>query len=441
LAPVLEGLQSLDAPNELATAAEVRWRADGSLLVGLREDAIHSWEPGTSESEPVATLAGTTYRRAARYGNYSRLGGGTSEGLVFAGDLFGVYLQRDGRVEGLKENLEIVGDLDHRSGWTVAVGLARQAQPFPGPEDIWEPYVAWLLDAEGGTRGLLPTRDGGVALDSCYPVELSIARFVADDLVFVLPGAEPGAFLYGTDGTLRATFGLDALSASRPDCGPEQKALLYEEEYRTAWLARHRIIDEVAANGEGDVFFFVRHAKDVSARSSVSGSTKAGRTAAARKGSAEPVTGGRESSGTGRGKATAVALSLDSFSDQEVEDLLAEAASEGGLVVLNGDRAAHVLDLAAPNAQAAEVESPSLSSSVAEIRVCWDIVHARVEDLHQTSTAPCAVRSNLGDARLRVDLFGDRAILLVRGATRLASGGAARPVSSEFLEARLRAVD
>ncbi len=437
LPPVLEGSRLLDTPNELAAAADIRWQADGSLLVGLREDAVHSWKPGTLETGPVATLAGTTYRRAARYGNYSRLGGGPPGGLVFAGDLFGVYRQRGGRIEGLKENLEIVGDLDHHSGWTVAVGLARQAEPSPGPEDLWEPYVAWLFDAEGGTRGLLPTRDGGVALDSCYPVELSIARFVADDLVLVIPGAEPGAFLYGTDGTLRGTVSLDALSASRPDCRPEQKALLYEEEYRTAWLARHRVLDEVAANGEGDVFFFVRHGEDVSSAPLVSRSTNGARAATAQNASARQVAAGRESIGAGEGKATVVALSLDGISGREVEDLLAEAASEGGLVVLNGDRAAQVL--AAAKAQTAEVESPSPTSSAAETGVCWDIVHARVEDLHETSTVPCAVRSDLGDARLRVDLSGDRAILLVRGPTRLASGGAARPRPSELFEARLRA--
>lgn len=222
-----------------------------------------SWTPGALETRLVVTLAGTTYGRAARYGNYSRLGGGPAGGLVFAGDLFGVYRQQDGRISALKPNLEIVGDLDHRAGWTVAVGLARRPEPSPGPEDIWEPSVAWLFDTEGGAQGLLPTRDGGVALDSCYPAELSVTRFVADDLVLVIPGAEPGAFLYGTDGMLRGTVDLGELSASRPACGPDQKPLLYEEEFRTAWLTRHRVIDEVAANGRGDVFFFVRHVDEL----------------------------------------------------------------------------------------------------------------------------------------------------------------------------------
>ena len=437
LPPVLEDLRPLDPPDEISSAADVRWQVDGSLLVGLRQDGIYSWRLGAPGSEAVVTLAGTTYRRAGRYGNYSRLGGGPVGSLVFAGDLFGAYRQRDGRIRALKANLEIVGDLDHRNGWTVAVGLARQPEPSPGQDDVWEPYVAWLFDAEGGVRGLLPTRDGGVALDSCYPVELSVSRFVADDLFLVIPGAEPGAFLYGTDGMLRGTLDVGAFSASRPDCGPEQKPLLYKEEHRTAWLSRHRVIDEVAANGEGDVFFFVRHVED--GQPVTSASTNGGRAPALQGGDAEQAATVKKSAGVAGGKPTVVALGLGSLPASEVEKLLTEAASQGGTVVLTGERAARLLAAANVQADVGGASPPSVSRvpSVPKASVCWDIVHARVDDLRRVSTAPCAVKSDLADARLRVDLSGDRAVLLIRGATRLASGNAERP--AELFEARLRA--
>ena len=438
LPPVLEDLRPLDPPDEISSAADVRWQADGSLLVGLRQDGIYSWRPGALGPELVVTLAGTTYRRAGSYGNYSRLGGGPTGKLVFAGDLFGVYRQRDGRITALKTNMEIVGDLDHRNGWTVAVGLSRQSEPFPGPDDIWEPYVAWLFDAEGGVRGLLPTRDGGAALDFCYPAELSISRFVADDLFLVIPGAEPGAFLYGTDGMLRGTVDVGAFSASRPDCGPEQKPLLYKEDHRTAWLSRHRVIDEVAANGEGDVFFFVRHVED--GQPVTSASTNGSRVPALQGGDAERTAAVEEGAGVAGGKPTVVALGLGSLSASEVEKLLTEATSQGGTVVLTGERAVQLL--AAARLQAgvggASPTSVSRAPSAPRASVCWDIVHARTDDLRRVSTAPCAVKSDLADARLRVDLAGDRAVLLIRGATRLASGGMERSRSAEFFAARLR---
>ncbi len=468
LAPVLDELRPLDAPDGILSAADVRWRSDGSLLVGLRRDGIHSWVLGGIRTELLVTLAGTTYRRAGRYGNYSRLGGESASGLVFAGDLFGVYRQRDGRITALKANLEIVGDLDHRDGWTVAVGLARQPEPSPGPDDIWEPYVAWLFDGEGGVRGLTPTRDGGAALDSCYPVELTIGRFVTDDLILVIPGAEPGAFLYGADGMLRQAADLGAFSASRADCGPEQKPLLPEEEFRTAWLRRHRVIDEVAANGQGDMFFFVRHVEDGEAAARAH--TERGPVIAARAVDAEQ-TAARYRAAVAAGDVTATAgrnvgaaggepgrfvFGLDDLAASDVKTLVEEdvktlleedvktlleeeAASQDGTVVLTGERAAALLAAVKVKSDVGGVPASPVAERPSPLRgsVCWDIVHARVDDLRSVSTAPCAVKSDLADARLRVDLAGDRAVLLIRGATRLASGNAPRP--AEFFEARLRA--
>ena len=452
LAPVLDELRPLDAPDGILSAADVRWRSDGSLLVGLRRDGIHSWVLGGIRTELLVTLAGTTYRRAGRYGNYSRLGGESASGLVFAGDLFGVYRQRDGRITALKANLEIVGDLDHRDGWTVAVGLARQPEPSPGPADIWEPYVAWLFDGEGGVRGLTPTRDGGAALDSCYPVEPMIGRFVTDDLILVIPGAEPGAFLYGTDGLLRQAADLGAFSASRADCGPAQKPLLPEEEFRTAWLRRHRVIDEVAANGQGDMFFFVRHVEDKEAAARAH--TEHGPAVAARAVDAEQ-TAARYRAAVAAGDVTATAgrnvgaaggepgrfvFGLDDLAASDVKTLVEEeATSQDGTVVLTGERAAGLLAALKVKTDVGGVPASPVGGAPSAPRgsVCWDIVHARVDDLQSVSTAPCAVKSDLADARLRVDLAGDRALLLIRGATRLASGNAPRP--AEFFEARLRA--
>ncbi len=339
LPPVLEDFRQLDLPHDIGVAADVRWQVDGRLLLGLRQDGVYLWRPGAGGSEALATLSGTTYRRAGRYGNYSRLGGASAGSLVFAGDLFGVYEQRNGRITALKANLEIVGDVDARDGWTVAVGLARQPEPSPGPEDIWEPYIAWLVDAEGGAQGLLPTRDGGAALDACYPVELSVSRFVADDLVLVIPGAELGAFLYGTDGMLRETVDVGSFSTRRPDCGPEQKSLLYEEAFRTAWLSRHRVIDEVAANDAGDVFFFVRHVVDSqpALTPSTTGSSEGDRETAHELARGAPPVQGKNAEQiaapdqqTGVARVGSFAVAPGSLSASELEQLMESAASQGG---------------------------------------------------------------------------------------------------------------
>lgn len=420
-APALEELRRLDLPEGLSAAADVRWRTDGRLLFGLERDGVYSWRPGAAAIEMEATLAGSTHGRASRYGNYSRLGGSAVSGLVFAGDLFGVYRRHDGRTTPLKQNLEMVADLDQRGGLAVTVGLARQPSPSPGPDDIWEPHIAWLIGAEGTVRGLLPTRDGGAALEACHAVELAVSRFVAGDLILVIPGAEPGVFLYGIDGSLRGTVDAEALSATRPDCGPEQRALLRSEESRTAWLRRHRLIDDVVANSEGDVFFFVRHVRD--------GEPPPGVEEGARSGAVEVATAQRadanrvaENAGSAEARRVRrVAVALDGLDLSE----LAAGASEGEAVVLSGEQAARVLALAKARADRNE----EASAPAPRASVCWDIVHARVDDLRRTATAPCAVTSDRADARLRVDLLGDRAVLLIRGAARLGSRGVGRPAA------------
>lgn len=441
--PELEELRPLDLPDALSSAADVRWQEDGSLLFGLRRDGIYSWVPGAQGTEAVATLAGSTHWRAARYGDYSRLGGGAVGALVFAGDLFGVFRQSsDGRVKTLKANLEIVGDLHHRDGLTVAVGLARQPRPSPGPDDVWEPYIAWLIDAEGGVRGLLPTRDDGAAMDVCYPAELSISRFVADGLVLVIPGAEPGAYLYAADGALREVLDLETFSTSRPDCGPEQKPLLREQAFRTEWLNRHRFIDEVAANDEGDVFFFVRHAADSEPMSEArqGDSPKVARAPATSQGAGgtavvRGVATGAGDSGTG-GEPRVVAFGLDGLGDAELKELL-EGASPDGTLIITGEQAARLLAAANARNDVRSDTGAASPPSAPRATICWDIVHARTDDLQSVSSAPCAVTSDRADARLRVDLAGDRAVFLVRGATRLASGNQEEPV--QVFEARLRA--
>lgn len=421
--PVLEDFRPLDLPEEFS-AADVRWRADGSLLFGLERDGVFSWRPGAELVELEATLSGSTYGRAARYGNYSRLGGSTASGLVFAGDLFGVYRRHAGRTTPLKDNLEMVGDLDHRGDLTVAVGLARQPSPSPGPDDIWEPYIAWVIGPEGDARGLLPTGDGGAALEACHAAELAVSRFVADDLILVIPGAEPGVFLYGLDGSLRGTVDAEALSATRADCGPEQRALLRNEELRTSWLRRHRLIDDVVANDEGDVFFFVRHVTGGAPLPSAeeTASEGAAEVTTIPRADADPSAEHAGSAGVSR---VAVALDGLDFSD------LAAGASEGEAVVLTGEQAARVLALAKARADRSEA-APAPTASV-----CWDIVHAPVDDLLRAAIAPCAVTSDRADARLRADLSGDRLVLLIRGTTRLGSRGAGRP--GVAFEARLRA--
>ena len=67
-------------------------------------------------------------------------------------------------------------------------------------------------------------------------------------------------------------------------------------------------------------------------------------------------------------------------------------------------------------------------------RVCWDLVHARVDDLRTVTMRPCVIESEYADTRLRADLRGDRVVILLRGGA--LRGGDVR--AAEAFEARIR---
>ncbi len=497
--PVLDGLQAIELPADLSAAADVRWRDVGGFLIGLRRNGVYSWQPGNEAPELVATLAGQPFSRASRYGDHSRIGsgGGDADSLIFGGDLFGVWRLADGRATALKANVEIVGDLDQQGEWAVAVGLARRPDPGQERHDVWEPHIAWMLDAAGDVKGLLPTRDGGKALDACFPVEPSVSRFVGDGLVLVVPGAEPGAYLYDANRALQAVVDLEALDIGDLACGDQERDRLDQEDSRAAWLGQHRFIDEVVANDRGDVFLFVRHvlaqndgpaatspATGVASRlpatpapnpapdddenggavSTPAGGAAADRTVVSVKvfsagqastaspGTASPLPGNPETlaaNATAAGAAIrSVAFSVEEFKEAGLQEVRASAGGDGP-IVLTRDQADRLRELIrqrdtasvhVADASAADIDVPgSPAPGAPQADVCWDIVHARVEDLQATATATCAVRSNRADARLRADLSGDRLVLLLRGATRLAGGDHDRP--AQLFQARLRAGD
>lgn len=235
----------------------------------------------------------------------------------------------------------------------------------------WESHIAWLTPDGGEPHGLVPS-ESAHDMGWCMAAGLALIRFVANERVLVVPGFELGVLVFGNDGRLQDSLDLRLLTADR-NCElaePEQKFLLVEPPYLRAWLSRRRVIDEVVADDAGNVFFFVRHVPRVIPFPS---------------GSPEPTT------------VTAVI-------EPSGEVLVSR---EGGFP-----------------------ESPARPRS----RVCWDLVHAHVDDFCRVTSLPCAVEAEFADARLRADVRGERAVILLRGDT---LGSMSRVPRSRVLKAKL----
>ena len=239
---------------------------------------------------------------------------------------------------------------------------------------------------------LLPTRDGGRGLELCRDAELSVVRFISEDRLLVIPGAEPGVFVYDGDGVFSDS--LDAatfFAESGCDVEPNEwgRSPLQDAYVRAEWLGPRRILDEVVADGAGNVYFFVRYGAD-----------------------GYPP------------EAAAVIRSLPGLGRGAVRTAIAakEPAVQPGRRTTVEVRGGAIRDDVV-----ASVPPPSG-------RVCWDLVHARVDDLRASSVQECVIESEFADTRLRADLRGDRAIILLRGGA--LRGGDVR--EAEAYEARIR---
>ena len=339
---MFERLRPIALPETLALTADLRWLDEGRLLLGVEGGGVYLWRIGDQEGVLEASVTGAGgYHRG--FESYSRVGGSSSGSVAFAGGVFGVYLKGEGDLDTLKA-IEIVGDVDRRGDRTAVVGLSRDENGG------WEDHTAWLFkDGDSEPQRLLPTRDDGEAMGRCWHVGVSVIRLISDERVLVVPGLEPGVFVYDRSGQLLESLGADTFGADA-GCGLEEgkRSMLGKAAFRIGWLARRRVIDELLADGSGNIYFFVRH-----------------------------VPGGP------------------------------------GSIVLESPESG-------PDSQPVATYSatnPPLG------RVCWDLVQARADELTAVTTLPCAVESRFADTRLRADLRGDRAIVLLTGF----AGALARP--------------
>jgi hypothetical protein len=161
-----------------------------------------------------------------------------------------------------EEEFAEVVDLDV-SGSRLAVLGARRG---PGGDLAPEGAIAWLGPLTPGLAELKPllhSRGGaGVeSLDACAPLGIGALRFAADGSLFVVPGVEPGAYLYGVDGRLRRAWDSKALGFF-DDCGSvgfeEKHRLSADMKARTAWLNSRATTEDVLFLPSGQPGVIVR---------------------------------------------------------------------------------------------------------------------------------------------------------------------------------------
>lgn len=398
--PAIHGLRAVELPEPVARATDVRWFGEGVLLLGVVEGGVFSWRIGEDEAQREVRLFGTKYR-VPGHPDYGRLGGTGSDGFAFGNGLFGVYIHEPTGIRLLKD-VELVGDIDRQRSLTATVGLSRTV------DRSWEHHVAWLFDGPV-VRPLLPTRDDGLAMALCYQADLSVIRFLSEDRLLVVPGAERGIFVYDRDGSLMDSLTSESFFAdSGCEIGEEQSLLLGGAPYRAAWLNQRRVIDEVVADGTGNVYFFVRSFSADQPPSSLSSTTSRPAPGSAGLGSVEGVADQIKRAKDGQ------SAPIQVRTEQDLEELVTALRDAGEpLGEAIEKRIEQMRSLVAAREPAPDI-SGEASDYPPRGRGCWDLVHARSDDFSDVTRLPCAIESKLGDARLRADLRGERAVVLLK---------------------------
>jgi len=243
----LEILARRSLPVPMKHAHDVRWDGPDAVVLANGAHGIH-WLPLDPRLPGRQILPGGKTQDAVWLAFRLALDGST---LAIAAPLYElVWQRRDGGDLHRDVVLEFMNDMDLRGDQLLLLGTYRDESGRRSPDAA----LAWLVEFDGNEVGrrhaitFSSLGPGPQAMDACGAFELGHVRFLSDGRALVVPGAEPGAFLYDTTGKLLATWDTTALGLDVPCATLEQErveALSRDPDARWAWLNGFETVDEI----------------------------------------------------------------------------------------------------------------------------------------------------------------------------------------------------
>lgn len=253
--PGMKILSDRPFPAALEIVSDLRWAgADSLYLAAGRSGGLRiRIEPDWGKPE-VVFPAGPRLWAAAR--------AGASSGYIAMGAPAHTVAWRKLPAGDLKAILlDTVVDLDVFDDRLVVLGARKDERQRFAPDGA----IAWVGSLSKDLADLKPvyfsaSGPGARPMAACGPFETGAVRFLGDGTFLVVPGVEPGIFLYDRTGKLLRSWevrdvGLDA------ECGlsDEQMLLLSSSlESRSAWINQRRVLDDIVALPQG-AGLLVRH--------------------------------------------------------------------------------------------------------------------------------------------------------------------------------------
>ncbi len=233
-------------------ATDVRWAGERSVYLALEVDGAVEVNLDPANLSPKEMIPGSMkpdgFWGVERIAASSRffLGAGPALSLTWR------RLEDPARVEQAFEGIQAVDVRDNR---LAILGVRRDEQREVGKDGA----IAWTGSLDKNLEDLKPVLydvagPGALAMNRCFIIPLGAVRFLANGMLAVVPGVQPGVHLYDPQGKLVRTWDTASLGIDA-DC-----ASLSEEQYlrfaaraadRHAWVNQRQTVDALLPLEQG----------------------------------------------------------------------------------------------------------------------------------------------------------------------------------------------
>jgi hypothetical protein len=238
-------------PPEASVARDIRWAGDHAVYVAMARGGVVRYELASatlSAARPVIPgekMSGGFFFSALL---------GVSPRYLLDSSTFGMLgwknLGKASGIEGTANVSEILA-VDLHEDHIVVLGADRDRN------DVWSPdgAIAWRGSISSSFRdrkpilfSASPLRGGKKAMSvaDCRVMHMGAVRFLPDGSVVVVPGVEPGAYLFDSAGRLKRTWPTHGLFTDECKLGPAEVDVYHRNlKARDVWLNAHSIVDDL----------------------------------------------------------------------------------------------------------------------------------------------------------------------------------------------------
>jgi hypothetical protein len=235
----------------LPNPSDVRWLNPAAIAVLDGAGGLFRLDAAAEDPrpEPLSFAAG----RASDRMPMVRLGLSATHLAVGQSAFLARWQERSAGAQAHSISIEYLADLDLRGDRFLMIGVRRSPEGELAPDGA----IAWRAELAAGAE-LEPVQrsaagPGAITMQDCALVDLSHVRLLPGGGFLVVPGADPGIYLYDDEGRLIRAWDTSRLGLDT-GCPPlrEQKpGLAADPAARVRFLASRRVVDEVVALSDG----------------------------------------------------------------------------------------------------------------------------------------------------------------------------------------------